>query len=172
MKRYLKFYDKDKQFVKMSNQSEKGFDLIILSDDILKQIIETINNCEENGDTLNVVWQMKFKLKNLVLYKDCTFSAPIDNIYKKRGDITPKSYGKKIKVKCSGSEFYSEDEAYIDNNVLNPKNYFWSKIPKVTKYIKYKNGKQFNRKLKINNLHLKCDEYEDFIKTIKIKKDE
>jgi hypothetical protein len=101
MKRYLKFYDKDKQFVKMSNQSEKGFDLIILSDDILKQIIETINNCEENGDTLNVVWQMKFKLKNLVLYKDCTFSAPIDNIYKKRGDITPKSYGKKIKVKCT-----------------------------------------------------------------------
>ena len=47
MKRFIKFYHKDKENIKMINQAEKGFELVILSDALLKSLLETINDCEE-----------------------------------------------------------------------------------------------------------------------------
>ena len=40
MKRFIKFYHKDKDNIKMINQSDKGFELVILSDVLLKNILD------------------------------------------------------------------------------------------------------------------------------------
>lgn len=119
MKRFIKFYQKDKQNIKMINQSEKGFELAILSEDILKTLLETINDCEEKGDDVDIVWQMKYKPQNYILYKKCTFSAPIDNIMP-RNEI--KMVGKKIKVTCSGTSYYSESFLFKNRTIKKTKN--------------------------------------------------
>jgi len=145
MKRFLKFYHKDKQFVKMTNQSEKGFELIILSDKILNEFLELVNNCEEQGDELFIVWQMKFKRQNYTLYKNCTVSAPMNNFnpFARTTEDKAKPYGKKFKVICSGSTNYGE----VENLSL--------RVQRNQKYAKYKDVKLLIRMLKIGELNLK-----------------
>lgn len=151
MKRFLKLYQKDKEYIKMINQSDKGFELIVLSNKFVKEFMEMINTCNENGDEIYIVWQMKFKRQNFVLYKNCVFSSPVDNFnpFAKthQEKITP--YGKKFTVTCSGTAFYSEDKKFKNQAVL-----------KTTS--KYKDATLLQRMLKIGELNLKSDE--DFIK--------
>ena len=156
MKKFLKFYSKDKKFIKMVNQKSTGFELVILSDELLNDILNFINTCEENDDTVGIIWQMKFKNKNFIHYKKCTFSAPIINYFTKRGEKESKPYGKKIKISCSDSGFYSEDDNYKDNIVHNPSRYKY--MSKKVGGPKYKDGKLLNRMLKINNLDIKSEE--------------
>jgi len=111
MKQFLRFYNKDKNVIRMVNQSNKGFDLIILSDDKLKELLEIINYCEEKEDTLNILWQMKFKHESFVLYKKCVFSAPMDNFFK------TEHCGKKIKVTCDNTSFYTDSNINKDRKV-------------------------------------------------------
>jgi len=197
MKKFLKFYSKDKEFVKMVNQKPTGFELVFLSDELLNDTLAFINLCEENQDTIGLIWQMKHKTKNQIHYKKCAFSAPQDNYFKKRGDTEIKPYGKKIKVTCSGSEFYTEDEYYKNNVIHYPSSFKYKRYGVKDGGPTYKDGKLLNRMLKIDNLNTKCEEnesvstkkrtknakgediygnlnlpcedYEDFIKTIKIK---
>src|ERR1035437_2848294 len=104
MKRFLKFYQKDKNVIKMIGQSEKGFELIILSDDKVKEMLELLHKCEERGDELSIVWQCKFKLHNFIMYRNCVFSAPMDNINPR---ANPSDYqGKKFKVTCDSADYY------------------------------------------------------------------
>ena len=44
MKKFLKFYSKDKKFIKMVNQKSTGFELVILSDELLNDILNFINS--------------------------------------------------------------------------------------------------------------------------------
>ena len=115
MKRFLKFYQKDKLNIKMINQSEKGFELVVLYDSVMKELLEKINSCEEAKDEFYIVWQMKHKPQNFQLYKNCVFSAPIDNYFK------DKLFGQKLKVTCDGVGFYSESRLYKDREVKNQK---------------------------------------------------
>lgn len=210
MKRFLTFDAKEKKFIKMANQSEKGFNLIALTDVLIKKIIETKNTCEENGDELYIVWQMKFKTKNYILYRSCKISDPIDDTYKQPVSFckTEMVIGKKFKVTCSGSSYYSKDETYVDVPVLNPAQSRYSRY--YNKPSKNLDGKKYNdiflldRMLKLGqlslkseeqkepkeqpkeprvkkttygkgrngNLNLTCEDYEDFIKNIKIKNNE
>lgn len=158
MKKFLKFYSKDKELIKMVNQKATCFELVFLSDQLLNETLVFINTCEENKDSIGVVWQMKFKSKNLIHYKSCTFSTPQDNYFKKKGDTETKPYGKKIKVTCSGSEFYTEDEYHKNNVIHYPSNFKYQRYGVKVGGKKYKDGKLLNRMLKIDNLNTKSDE--------------
>mgnify|MGYP001768424291 CR=1 FL=1 len=151
-KRFLRFYKKDKGFIKMINQSEKGFDLIITNDNVFNDILNTIKNCKENNIRIDIVWQMKWKLDNFVLYKNCIFSEPEINyfIIKKRymGDsASPQPCGKKIRIICDSVSHYSDSEEYKHKQIKNKKE-------------KYKDGLILNRMLKINELKYKSEEYD------------
>jgi len=126
MKRFIKFYHKDKENIKMINQSDKGFELVILSNSLLNGLLESINECEEKGHEVDIVWQMKHKTQNYIVYKDCTFSAPMDNIItsavilnRLRKNILT---GKKIKVTCSGTSYYSDSFIYKNRAIKKTKN--------------------------------------------------
>lgn len=149
MKRFLKFNEKDKQFVKMINQTDNSFELVIISDKLLKEFLEVVNTCEEQGDVISVVWQMKFKRNNYVLYKNCQFSTPMDNEFSRWGEKS-KPYGKKLKVTCSGTSFYSYEQMYKNKQVLNSRGYF----RKNQNGPVYKDGNLLERMLKISELNL------------------
>lgn len=183
---FLKFFVKDKQFVKMINQTDKGFELVILSESLLNETLSFINE-HEKDNTIGLAWEMKHKNGNFVLYKNCIFSTPMDNLFKKRGEKEPSTCGKKLKVTCSGSDFYSSSDK--NNAVFNPSlGMYYSRYAKTdpNKNVKkYKDSKLLERMLKIGelslypkkttngngrngNLNLTCEDYEGFIKTIKI----
>ena len=159
MKRFIKFYQKDKQYVKMVNQSEKGFELIILSEEFLKNFLESINDCEEKGDEIDIVWQMKYKIENFIHYRNCTFSAPMDNFAPKtnnlfllrKGTFSPmnedKLLGRKIRVTCDNVSFYTDSELF-KNRSLNKK----------IKNTFYKDSIMLKRMLKIGEINLKSQE--------------
>lgn len=157
MKRFIKFYQKDKPSVKMINQSDKGFELIILSDELLKKLLETINDCEEKEDGLDIIWQMKHKTENFIHYRNCTFSAPMDNFAPKTNNLfllrkgvgfspmnEDKLMGKKIRVTCDNVSFYTDSELF-KNKSLNRK----------IKTTFYKDSIMLKRMLKISELNLK-----------------
>jgi hypothetical protein len=144
MKRFIKFYHKDKQNFKMINQSDKGFELVILSDALLKNILETINDCEEKSDDVDIVWQMKHKQQNYIVYKNCTFSAPMDNVIPEKWTYGFKkneiNVCKKIKVSCSGTSYYSDSSSFKNKNIKKTKN-------------TYKDGMLLERMLKLGELN-------------------
>lgn len=155
MKRFIKFYQRDKQNVKMTNQSESGFDLIILNNEVLKSTLDFIKNCQEKSDEVYIVWQMKFKKSNFVLYKECTFSEPVINYFAPRKpvfnrflplnpyeeqQIPAEPCGQKIRVSCKSTAYYSDSTVY--------------KNRKVTKD-KYKDAQLLDRMLKISELNIK-----------------
>ncbi len=81
MKRFLRFNNRDKQDVKMINQTDNGFELVVLSEKCMKELLEKIHKAEECEDTIDVIWQMKWKSENYKQYKNCIFSAPMDNYH-------------------------------------------------------------------------------------------
>jgi hypothetical protein len=138
MKRFLRIYSKDKDNIKMINQSDKGFELIILSNSVLNDLINTINSYKVTNDEIYIAWQMKFKPNNYILYKNCKFSEPIDNFRPKE---PKKLFGKKIKVVCEGTTFYTNSFMYKNKTVQHTTE-------------KYKDGKLLERMLKIGELNL------------------
>ena len=144
MKKFLRFNNKEKKFIKMINQSGRGFELIILSESYIQDLLQCIHDCEEKGDSIYIVWQMKFKAGNYILYKNCTFSTPQDNFYSMYGG-EPKLFGKKIKVKCSDTNFYTDSFLYKNQKVKKSRS-------------KYSDGMLLNRMLKISELNIKSEE--------------
>ena len=116
----------------MINRTDESFELVITDDIVLKQIIEKINN---KTGKIDVVWQMKHKSNNIMLFKNCIFSEPIDNFW---NEI---KFGKKIKVTFDSIKYYSDSPLYIDKN-----------IPKSDS--KYKNSLQLMRLIKLYNIKL------------------
>lgn len=141
MKRFLRFYNKDKQNVKMINQTENGFELVILSDIHLKEILEYIHESEEVGDSIDVIWQMKFKRENFKQYKACSFSAPMDNFHPTDKNVP---LGKKIKITCDGTGYYTDSEMLKNRSSRSNR----SKIL-------YKDMTLLTRMLKISELNVK-----------------
>jgi len=139
MKRFLKVYNEDrngygKPSIKMINQSIKGFELVILSNDVLSEI-----NSYDKNDDIYIIWQMKFKPYNYTLYRNCKFSEPVNNFHPKS---PTKVFGKKIKVTCGDTSFYSNSLLYKNQNVKSTNE-------------KYKDGKLLERMLKIGELNLR-----------------
>ena len=173
MKRFLRINIRDKQFVKMINQSSKGFELVILDPKLLEEINNTLTSCKEKGDDIDVVWQMKFKRDNFVVYKNCIFSEPVDNFFKEtprkytwfsppnssKETNEPKLCGKKFKVKCSGVSYFSNSSQY-KNRLVHLPTYPAAKLSENEMKYKYKDGKLLDRMLKIGELNYKSSEYE------------
>lgn len=143
MKQFLRIKRVDKKHVKMINQAEKGFELVITSKSILDDFIKKINSYKENNDDVDLVWQMKFKHDNYVTYKNCIFSEPEVNYFSQKGRDTV-ILGKKIKVSCSGVQYYSNSHMYKNSTV------------KKTKHI-YKDAHLLERMLKISELNSKTE---------------
>lgn len=146
MKRFIKIFQKQKEYVKMTNQTNFGFDLIILDDDILNEFLEIVNKYEENSDEINLVWQFKFKRDNYSVYKDCIFSTPQVNYYGGRTNKKPRPFGKIISVTCKGKSDYSYSSNLDTYTAYNP---FADRKSK-----KYKDGKLLSRMLKIHELNM------------------
>lgn len=153
MERLLKIYNKDKEYVKMINQSHTGFELIINSESVFKEIIEKLYLWEKEEDTINIVWQMKFKKANFIVYKKCKFSDPMDNkSYQGVIDLFPltniakTNFSKKIKVSCESTSFYTESP-YFKNK----------KVKKSYGLLTFKDGKFLDRIIKIDNLNQKSE---------------
>lgn len=149
MRRFIKFYQKDKPYFKMINQSEKGFELIILSNTKVKEMLELLHTCEERGDDISIVWQMKFKQDNFVMYKNCVFSAPMDNVnpFAK----SEEDNGKRFKVTCEDTTYYTDVDQFKNRNV--------NRINKSMEK-KYKDATLMLRMLKISELNFRCLEEE------------
>lgn len=153
MIRFISICNSDKENVKMINKTDKGFDLVILSDEKLNEILNIINDCDQN-DELYIAWQNKFKHYNFEVYRNCIFSTPIDNvltssvrigvpyynsIIKEIGEI----FGKKIKVEFSNIGYYTESVELKNRPV------------KFSSTERFKDGKLLSRMLKIGELNLK-----------------
>ena len=133
----------------MINQSEKGFELVILSDKHIKEFLEVMNDCDENSDEINIVWQMKFKNENFILYHKCKVSDPMNNYnpFAKTPEEKATPYGKKFKVTCESTSYYSTSRMYKNQKVRMSKT-------------KYKDGALLERMLKISQLNVKSNQYE------------
>lgn len=134
MTKLIKIFKVDKENIKMINQKETGFSLVIHGDGKLRQILEEINSYEENGDDISIVWQMKHKHDSFTVYRKCKFSAPTDNFFAKPFDRKPKPFGKRIDVECGGSTIYTNGH------------------PSTIHGAKPKSGKLLERMLKIDEL--------------------
>ena len=144
MKQFLRINRADKKYVKMINQTETGFELVITSDSVLDNFIKKINSYKENNDDVDIVWQMKFKHDNYITYKNCVFSEPEINYFSKRQGIDTVILGKKIKVSCSGVQYYSDSFIYKN------------RIVKKSKHT-YKDAHLLERLLKISELNSKVE---------------
>lgn len=143
MKQFLKIRRTDKKYIKMINQTEKGFELVITSDSVLNEIIEKINSYKINNDSVDIVWQMKFKHENYITYKNCVFSEPEINFFNSKGK-EPVILGKKIKVACSGVQYYSNSHVYKNSKVKKSSH-------------QYKDGNLLDRMLKVCQLNNKSE---------------
>jgi len=146
MKRFIKIGLQDKTNIKMINQSENGFELVVISDNTSNNLNRLIKSCKENNDDICIVWQMKFKIGNYILYKNCIFSDPVDNYFTDYKKVS-KLLGKKYSVKCSGTMYYSD--SYLYKN----------RIVKKSQHT-YKDSTLLERMLKIGELDVKSREYE------------
>jgi hypothetical protein len=157
MKKIVKFEDKDKQYVKMINQKDSGFELVFLSDIVLNHLLKEIKNYDASGYETCIIWQMKFKEDNYIVYNNCKFSEPEDNYFTKFNnwwggyiDKTPKLCGKKIKVTCKNSTYYTSSPLYRDKPIIpNP-------FMKCSR--KYKDRKLLERSMKLNDINIKSKE--------------
>ena len=130
----------------MINQSENGFDLVVTSEKALANLQRLIDTAKNQQYELCIVWQMKFKLENHIVYKDCIFSEPVDNYFTNDRKVKVR-LGKKISVKCSGKTYYSSSFMYR-NRKVNKTNQI------------YKDSTLLERMLKIGELDIKSREYE------------
>jgi hypothetical protein len=133
MKRFLRLNRTEKQYIKMINQSERGFELAI-SENYFQKLMNFINKCEEKNYDISIVWQMKFKPENYILYRNCIFLEPHDN------NKNYQTFGKKIKVKCSRIDFFTK--SYIHKGTV---------VKKCPKH-KYNDYLLLDRVLKISEL--------------------
>ena len=146
MKKFIEIPKREKIHFKMINQSEKGFELVITSDNALSNLQRLIKSSHEQKDNVYIVWQMKFKPDNYIVYKDCVFSEPVDNYFTNAKKVKV-ILGKKISVKCSGKTYYSNSYMY-KNRRVNKTNDI------------YKDSILLERMLKIGELDIKNREYE------------
>lgn len=115
MKKFITINQKDKDCFKMINQSESGFDLIIITEKKLTEFLNIINS--SSCDDVYINWQQKFKSQNYTLYKKCTFSEPVDNLFKEIGGDKMIKCGKKIKVHCSSISYYTSNKSFMNKKV-------------------------------------------------------
>lgn len=140
MRRYLGFQKIDKEFIKMLNPTDVGFDLIVLNDEYLTKILKFV---EYYGKELSIVWETKFNKETFVVFYECSISGIEDNYYGKNEE--PKLCGKKLHITSSSKEYFTNNRNLIGRKVRNTKNIF-------------KDGSKIIKLLKLSELDYKSEE--------------
>lgn len=143
MKKFITITQKDKEFFKMINQTETGFDLIVISDSKIQSFMNDIN-C--NDTEIYIAWQQKFRHENFSLYRKCIFSKPEDNYIKSQSLFAiNKKCGVKMHVSCSAISYFTSNKTFINKKVRYSTH-------------SYKDSKLLTRMLKIGELNSTEDE--------------
>jgi hypothetical protein len=140
MRRYLGFQKIDKEFIKMLNPTDVGFDLIVLNDEYLTKILKFV---EYYSKELSIVWETKFNKETFVVFYECSISSIEDNYYGKNEE--PKLCGKKLHITSSSKEYFTNNRNLIGRKVRNTKNIF-------------KDGSKIIKLLKLSELDYKSEE--------------
>lgn len=145
MRRYLGFQKIDKEFIKMLNPTDVGFDLIVLNDEYLTKILKFV---EYYGKELSIVWETKFNKETFVVFYECSISSIEDNYYAKNyygKNEEPKLCGKKLHITASSKEYFTNNINLRGRKVRNTKNIF-------------KDGSKIIKLLKLSELDYKSEE--------------
>jgi len=146
MKRFITISQNEKDFFKMINQTESGFDLIATTDHAMESLLKNIN-FNNQDDEIYIAWQQKFRTENYSLYRKCIFSKPENNFFKSPGLYSiNKKCGMKMHVSCSGISYFTSNKTFINKNVRYSTH-------------TYKDSKLLTRMLKIGELN--STEYEN-----------
>lgn len=141
MRYFLKIVSDQKQHIKMNNQTDKGFDLIILNDVIFDKIINELNYSYNKDIKINMLWELKRK-NYFKVYKNIEILKIEDNFNPFKKEIE----GKVITFSCKGINFYSEIYSDIGKSIF--RYYPNSKI-------KWKDAKRLYRAIKLSNIKFK-----------------
>ena len=143
MKYFLKILREQKFDVKMNNQTDKGFDLIILTDEPYNRIMNKLNYCYKRGVEVNIAWEFKNKRNYFKLYKDVKMLSIDENFNPRRNKVE----GMVIRFSCDNVEYFSPSDVFVGRNV-----------PLTNK--KYKSTNQLLRALKLSNIKFDVNEKE------------
>jgi len=136
MRYFLKILKEQKVDIKMNNQTDNGFDLIIIADKAYNQVINKLNYLYKKDIGVNVAWEFKVQRNCFKVYKD----AKIKEIKKNINPFTNKVQGMVITFSCNGVDYYTENKLDIGRIV-----------PKTS--IKYKDTNILLRALKLSNIN-------------------
>jgi len=136
MRYFLKILREQKVDIKMNNQTDSGFDLILLTDKAYNQVINKLNYLYKRDIGVNVAWEFKARRNCFKVYRD----SEIKEIKENLNPFTNKTQGMVITFSCDGVDYYTEDKSQIGNVV-----------PKTS--IKYKDTNILLRALKLSNIN-------------------
>jgi len=136
MRYFLKILKDQKVDIKMNNQTDSGFDLILLTDKTYNQIINKLNYCYKKDIGVNIAWEFKVQRNCFKVYKDVEIKEVKENI----NPFKNKAQGMIITFSCEGVDYYSEKE--FDIGRIAPKT-----------SIKYKDSNILLRALKLSNIN-------------------
>jgi len=136
-KRFIKIFRKEKEVYKMINQTEKGFVLIIIDNQVFQQFMRLLNSFATE-DEIFVAWQWKHKHDSYTLYRKCEFGDPIQNYNTKKGSTESFLQGMRFNVSCKDTQYFSYTKE--NRNVPFKKDH------------KFKSGLLLDRMLKIAEL--------------------
>jgi hypothetical protein len=137
MTHFLNILNRDKDDIKMNNQTDSGFDLIFLTEKSYGKFTNILNYLEKRNKNINLAWEFKSSDNCFKLYKNLIIKEIKENF----NPFKKKLEGHVVSFSCNDISYYSNKESEIGANV-----------PKTTE--KYKDTKILFRALKISNLSL------------------
>lgn len=135
MRYFLKILREQKVDIKMNNQTDNGFDLILLTDKAYNQVINKLNYLYKRDVGVNIAWEFKSRRNCFKVYKD----AEIKEVKENLNPFTNKIQGFVITFSCSDVDYYSSG---LEKGTI---------VPKTNK--KYKDTNVLLRALKLSNIN-------------------
>lgn len=139
MSAFIQISSSHKSFVKMNNQSEAGFELIILNEDFLNDVINDLNRLSKDG-SIHIAWELK-NARGYKVYKDVKLLEIKQNL----NPFTHSYDGKVLVFSCADTESFSKIKPDIGKQVY-----------KSTK--RWKDYTLLERALKLSNLKFNSEE--------------
>jgi len=134
MRYFLRILKEQKVDIKMNNQTDSGFDLIILTDKAYNQVMNKLNYLYKREIGVNIAWEFKARRNCFKVYNDSEIKEIKDNV----NPFTNRIEGKIITFTCGDVDYYSDE---TQGNL----------VPKTNK--KYKDTNILLRALKLSNIN-------------------
>ncbi len=136
-KYFLNILREQKGSIKMNNQTDDSFDLILLTSKSYNQVMNKLNFLMKREITTNIAWEFKSRKNHFKLYRDISITKIKDNFNPFKNRVE----GKVVSCSCNDVSYYG-----IDVDKL---------VPKTNK--KYKDSKLLFRAMKLSNLDFNFD---------------